>query len=543
MNPQPDLSRLARRQEAGSHAPGASGVPMPAFSWRTRVLLPALVLGGAALLLAYAGWSSLRGAVAVRVVPVVSRQVEGGEAQPGAAAVAGDQPVAQAPGWVEPDPFPLNVPALAEGVVKEVLVLEGQAVAAGQVVARLIDDDARLALAAAEGELSAASAEVDEAAAELEAAQSAWDNPYERVRAVAAAEAMVAESRAELELHDAKVALEQAKLAEARDEFERLKKSSRLGAGAEGEVARAGLRAATQERAVEEIVSHRGVVAAQLARREAELAAARDGLRLRIEEKRALAAARASSARAQARLLRATAARDEAALRLERMEVRSPAAGTVMARLVEPGARLMLQSDVPGAAVAVRLYDPSRLQVRVDIPLADAAKVGVGYRAEVTTEALPDRVFRGVVTRRVDEANLQKNTVQVKVAIQDPSPVLRPEMLARVRFFAPAAAERRAAGGGGSVGSSRPFVAADALMHRSGDQAHAWVVDRRREVAVLRTVTLGGGTHDGWLEVVSGLNPGDRVIVDGRDRLSEGTPVRVMGESGGTGPGHEGHMP
>ena len=56
----------------------------------------------------------------------------------------------QAAGWVEPDPFPIRVPALATGVIKELLVRESDAVKAGDPVALLIDDEAKIALEKAE---------------------------------------------------------------------------------------------------------------------------------------------------------------------------------------------------------------------------------------------------------------------------------------------------------------------------------------------------------------------------------------------------------
>ena len=72
-----------------------------------------------------------------------------------------------------------------------------------------------------------------------------------------------------------------------------------------------------------------------------------------------------------------------------------------MARLVEPGSKVMLNMDHPRSAQVVRLYDPNRLQVRVDIPLVDAAKVGVGKPAEVIVEVLPDKADDGMkVTRK-----------------------------------------------------------------------------------------------------------------------------------------------
>lgn len=547
---QVDLSGLTRGGRAADRDETLAGaaVPAPRFAWRTRVLPPAVVLGGMGLILAYTGWSSVRGAVEVRVVPVVVKPIDPGAAN---ASVVGASdgppdgaPVAQAPGWIEPDPFPIGVSALADGTVREVLVLEGQRVEAGQVVARLVDDDAKLTVAMIDGELAGARAAVALAEADLEAARTTWENPIARQRAVAVAESLVAESTAELGRHDAGVALEDAKLDQMRDECDRLMKTAARGAGAEGEIAQSLLAQAVQERALEQTKAHGGVVRAKLRQHEAELTAAREAFRLRIEEKRALAAAEAGLLTANSHLLQDEVKRDEAALRLSRMDVRAPVAGTVLSRAVEPGSRLMLESNSMDSTVAVRLYDPAKLQVRVDIPLADAAKVGVGHRAEVTTEALPDTVFRGIVTRRVDEANIQKNTVQVKVAIEDPSPVLRPEMLARVRFFSPGAGGGTGGGAASVVpGTGRVFVPRDALHHVSNGQAHAWVVDRRGDTAVLRTVTLGGTVLDGWVEALSGLNPGDRVIVDGADRVREGTKVRVTGEtvalhtSGGAGGG------
>ncbi|MFM9996902.1 MAG: efflux RND transporter periplasmic adaptor subunit [Phycisphaerales bacterium] len=539
-----DLSGLTRAGNAPERPElrVTTAVPVPPFAWRTRVLLPVVVLGGMSLVLLYTGWASMRQAVEVRVVPVVVKPIDPSVVNSGGDVAPGGPPdgvsVAQAPGWIEPDPFPIGVSALADGTVREVLVLEGQRVEAGQVVARMVDDDAKLAVAMIEGELAGARAAVAVAEADLDAARTNWENPIGRLRAVAVAEALVAESKAELERHDAGVALEDAKLDQMRDECDRLMKTVVKGAGADGELAQSLLMQAVQERALEQAQAHGGIVAAKLRQHEAELTAAREGFRLRIEEKRALAAAQAGLQTAHAHLLQDEVKREEAALRLSRMEVRAPVAGTVLSRAVEPGSRLMLESNSMNSTVALRLYDPSKLQVRVDIPLADAAKVGVGHRAEVTTEALPDSVFRGVVTRRMDEANIQKNTVQVKVAIENPTPVLRPEMLARVRFYPPRPGGTGAtlpAGGDGApglrAGTGRVFVARDALHHVSDGRAHAWVVDRRSDTASLRTVTLGGTVMDGWIEALSGLNAGDRVIVDGSDRIREGSRVRVAGEA------------
>jgi multidrug efflux pump subunit AcrA (membrane-fusion protein) len=159
---------------------------------------------------------------------------------------------------------------------------------------------------------------------------------------------------------------------------------------------------------------------------------------------------------------------------------------------------------------------------------------------------LPDRSFDGVVTRVVHEADIQRNTLQVKVAIKDPSPELKPEMLARVRF-SPAA---RGPGGGetagGETGSQRVF-APESLLRREGqsDRASVWVVDKGRSVAARRAVTLAGGRFEDWVAVASGLNPGDVLIAGDTSSLSEGERVTITGEddtaSAGKGVGHGAH--
>jgi hypothetical protein len=164
----------------------------------------------------------------------------------------------------------------------------------------------------------------------------------------------------------------------------------------------------------------------------------------------------------------------------------------------------------------------------VDVPIADAAHVGVGQAATVVVGVLPDRTFEGVITRVVHEADIQRNTIQVKVAIKNPSPELKPEMLARVRL----AVAGPASPGGAPAASSQQVYAPVRLLQRSGTtspEAMAWVVDKGRGVAVRRAVTIGDGRFEDWV-AVSGLMPGDLIITGETAGLSDGQRVRVVGE-------------
>lgn len=504
--PQTDLRALRRGPRATEHTSASSPnplgtsavVPRPKARWATRFLVPAAVLLATGGLLAYAARDALQPRLEVYVaaaipkqstaVPVNATNAAASEPIEDNVANAPLGPVAvQAPGWIEPAPYAVSVPALAEGVVKEVLVLEGERVEAGQVIARFIDDDARLALRAADA-------------------------------AVAERDADVARARAALATAESQVEVERTVAAELRDEVTRKRDLVAAGGLTEGTFRRMEIR---------------------LGGLEAKVATAEK----MVNEARA-ALAQAESAHTAARVLH-----DEAALRLTRMDVRSPVAGVVLARLVEPGSRISMGSKggEGGASASMmgavlRVYDPAKLQVRVDVPLADAAKVSIGTRATVSTEALPDQTFSGVVSRVVHEANIQRNTVQFKVALDAPSPVLKPEMLTRVKLHGPASASRQGRSGvtGGSAtndgdnGDMTLLVPTTAVTSLGDDKGQVWVVDTSggSPVARRRDIATAPSADEGFIAVTSGLRLTDRVILDppAPPAIKDGTRLKVLGE-------------
>jgi RND family efflux transporter MFP subunit len=478
------------------------------------VLLPGVLLLLFGALMLYAARDALAPRLDVQVVPVVVKRGGG---------TAGSV-VAQAAGWLEPDPFPIHVSALTDGVIEEVLALEGRAVKAGEVVARMVADDAHLALERAHGTEERTKGRLAAAQAALRAAQTDWENPVERTRAVGVAEATLAGARADRVHVERVIAGKAAKVAELQDRLDAETTEVASGAVSEFIMTQTRLRLATASAELGAEEARRAVLDAAVQSAEAELEAARENLRLRVEERLALDTARASVDRERGAYDEAVAAREEAELRLDRMEIRAPEDGVVMTRLVNPGTKLMLGMDSKHSAHALHLYHPERLQVRVDVALADAARVGVGQPARVVVDVLPDRTFDGEVTRVVHEADIQKNTLQVKVAIKDPVPDLKPEMLARVRFLG-------AAGPSDATATSERLYAPERLLTRTGSGA-AWVyaVDKGRDVVERRELTLGGAVSEGWVEIVSGLRPGDALVDGGQEGVVAGARVRIVGE-------------
>ncbi len=507
--------------DGGARTPTASQVPRPRRRWLTRIAVPGAAVLGMLLALGWAMRATLMPAVTVDIEPVVLRPVSATEANQQAAPGA---VVAQAPGWVEPDPFVTYVSALANGVVDEVLVLEGEKVEAGQVVATMIDDDARLALDAAKADVAAREAGLADARARVEAARREWETLVAPKRVKAVAKAQLEQAEAEHARLPSEIAISEARLAEAEDEYKRLSESAARGATTEIEVLQSKHRRDARVAELRAVRLREPILVARIAQLRAELEAAGQSLELRIDEKLALDAANAAVKRAEADFKLARVREAEAQLRLDRMKVRSPVDGVVMTLLAQPGHKLLQQMDGVHSAHVVHVYDPSRLQARIDVPLADAAKVSVGQPAQVVVDVLPDRVFRGRVTRIVHEADIQKNTLEVKVAIENPSPEIKPEMLARAKFLAMAHSGTDSPGDRQS-GGQRAFVPRRLVLQDATIGEYVWVAEG--DTAARRAVQLGGATRGDWVQVREGLKPGDLVIASGFDRLVDGTRIRV----------------
>jgi RND family efflux transporter MFP subunit len=477
----------------------------------TRVAVPTAVIGGIVALLALTSGSALMPALEVSAMPVIPVNVAG--RAPGTAVV-------QAAGWIEAEPYLSYATALVDGVVAEVLVLEGDRVVAGQPVAQLIGDDALLALKRAEAGLADSEAMFAEAEARLLAAQTSWDNPTESDRAVAAATARVDESRALIGQLKAEIRAGEAELERRRSDHARIAALGVSEAVSDSEVVTARTLMEAQEASVDALRGRVEVTAAQLRREEAEAHAAQENQRLRTGEKLALDLARASLARSGAERDGARAALAEAQLRVDRLTVKAPCDGVVAERFKQPGSKAMLGMDDVHSSAIVSLYDPARLQVRVDVALADAGSIVAGQAAEVVVDVLPGKVFTGTVSRVLHVADISKNTLQAKVSIDAPSELMRPEMLARVRFMSSSTQQ--------SSDTKQRSVLHIPRAALVGDSV--WVVenfDGSVGSAARRTVVSGREAGEGWVEIVEGLNPGDVVITTELAELKPGAKVRA----------------
>lgn len=496
-----------------------------------QAVLPGCVLVATIGVLLWSAWPVLRKDRSVQVAQVVfDRSARGAQANEADQPSVNSAQVVQAAGWLEAEPYYTACAALVDGVIERMHVLEGDFVEKGEAVATLVREDEELRLRKAEADVLAAQSRVDLARAELEAANASWDDPIELDRAIETSEASLSESRAELAQLPALIAAARARLERFEAEQRWVEQSSTSGAATELELIVAQKAVEAQRGEVDSLEARRPLLEAGIRQTEAELRAARRALDLRIEDRRRLDASRASVGFEESSLAQLEAVRDEAALALERTVIRAPITGYVQRRMKGPGDKVIRMMDSPHSNHVVHLYDPEKLQVRVDVPLADASHIRVGQPCEIVVEILPDVTFQGEVLIVTHLADLQKNTLEIKVKVLDPDPLLKPEMLSRVRFLSGGAVDSGARDATDTGSNSSVLVPEDALDRASGVD-RIWVIaDRRGERGVLRSVEVQQvGSENGWMRVTGDVQPGSLLAI-AQPGLREGMRVSIAEE-------------
>jgi hypothetical protein len=210
------------------------------------------------------------------------------------------------------------------------------------------------------------------------------------------------------------------------------------------------------------------------------------------------------------------------------MTVRAPVDGRVYQLVAFPGTTLTGgMGPVPNAdgSTVVTLYQPNLLQVRVDARFEDIPKVSLGQPVAINNPAL-SAPLAGKVLFVSSEANIQKNTLQVKVAIDAPPVVFKPEMLVDVTFLAPKSTESVA-----EVSEETRLYLPQQVIQRGHAGAFVWLADHSDNVARKLSVTIGRSAPGGLVEVSGqGLTIASRVIARGYEALDDGDRIHIVSE-------------
>lgn len=243
-------------------------------------------------------------------------------------------------------------------------------------------------------------------------------------------------------------------------------------------------------------------LAAQVARLEAQRDLGRQALARTQDLMREGAAAQADLEEAEARARSTQADLDLAAVRLERTVVRAPFGGIVGQRMVSLGDYVTTNR----ALVTLQTVNPQRAVF--DVPERYAEALAVDQVVEFRVAAYPDRVFTGTVDFVDPVVRLPGRTIAVKAVAPNTERSLQAGMFIEARLST-------------AVRPDAVIIPEDAILPLQ-DQIFVWVVVEGS--ATRREVELGVRTP-GFVEIKSGVAPGEQVVVGGLERLFEGAPT------------------
>ncbi|MGV2290022.1 efflux RND transporter periplasmic adaptor subunit [Trinickia sp. YCB016] len=198
--------------------------------------------------------------------------------------------------------------------------------------------------------------------------------------------------------------------------------------------------------------------------------------------------------------------------RLQQLEsfkrIVAPFTGVITQRNVDVGDLIDAGSGTSRALFALAQADP--LRVYVQMPQAYSQNVKVGMQVVVTQAELPGQPFHGTITHIAGAIDVPTRSLQLEVTLPNPDGKLRPG--AYVQVAVP------------STEHARLLVPDNALLFRAEGPRLA-VVDANGEVH-LRKIVIAQDLGQN-LEIESGIEPTDKVIVNPSDSISDGDHVTI----------------
>jgi membrane fusion protein (multidrug efflux system) len=232
-----------------------------------------------------------------------------------------------------------------------------------------------------------------------------------------------------------------------------------------------------------------------------------------LTEKEA-AAARIGAAKAQLKAAEEDLQYTET--RLSKTIIRSPMDGVVSLRGVNVGD---LVGEMGSPKVMFRIIDPRILDLTVTVPSGEMASVHVGQPLTFSTDALPRKTYTGKVMFINPVVNESDRSVKVTAEVENVSEQLKGGLYVKGKIIT-----------GKRTGILRVPRTALLSWDVAGKKGDLFVV--KGETANRRTVQTGSMIGD-FVEVTSGINSGDPVIVRGGFNLKDGDRVSIAQASGG----------
>lgn len=205
----------------------------------------------------------------------------------------------------------------------------------------------------------------------------------------------------------------------------------------------------------------------------------------------------------------AKASYDQVMSNLNETVVTSPIDGSVIGKPLSAGE--MVAQGVSNPTVILTVADMSKMQIAAQVDQTDIGKVAIGQKVRFTVDAYPGKQFTGIVSTISRKPVVQQNVTYYPVTIDvaDAENKLNPGMVARVSIF---------------ISEKNGIVNLPLAAIRSDKEGKYVIVPTQNGQTQKVSVTTGTISED-RIEIVSGLNEGDKVLVEA---------PKTQGQSGNT---------
>lgn len=193
-------------------------------------------------------------------------------------------------------------------------------------------------------------------------------------------------------------------------------------------------------------------------------------------------------------------------------QVRSTLDGVVTARFFSNGEMFTGAPSPMGKPAIVSINQVRPVKVIVGVSERFYPQITRGQEAEVRTDVFPGRIFEGYVNRIFPTIDRATGTFRVEIAIDNQDEALRPGMFARVSL---------------NLGEEETLmVPALSVMKQTGsNERFVFVVENNQ---AQRITVQPGRKFDDNLEIITGLTPGQMLVVTGQHNLIQGSAVEVV---------------
>ena len=216
-------------------------------------------------------------------------------------------------------------------------------------------------------------------------------------------------------------------------------------------------------------------------------------------------------AQADAAVKKAQASLELAQQRLDESVIKAPISGTITQRFLDKGG--MASTTKP----FVNIVNMDVVKITAKVPERELGSIKQGQKAIVKPDAYPDEEFTGKLVNISPIIDRTSQTCDIEVEVSNPNQRLKPGMFTRVELTV-------------SENKVALVIPSDSFI-KEGDKTYVFVADNGKAVKKVITVGISDGVKT---EVISGLNPGEQLIIAGQSTLKDGMSVILPGEQKGS---------